>query len=161
MRLAAGGMCATEIARRLNIPRSTVRDWLAGRQPRLARTGRQPWLTDSGGVVCSKCNHEHNLWKLDADYAYLLGLYLGDGFISAHRRGVYRLRIVLDEKYPGIIASAAATIGRVRGGKALVQARPTKCVEVPLTGARGPACFRNTGREESTCGRSSLLPGSR
>lgn len=36
-------------------------------------------------------------------YAYLLGLYLGDGMISAHRRGVYRLRIFLDRIYPVLI----------------------------------------------------------
>jgi hypothetical protein len=29
---------------------------------------------------------------------------LGDGCISAHRRGVYKLRIVLDIAYPGIVA---------------------------------------------------------
>ena len=38
-----------------------------------------------------------------ASYVYLLGLYLGDGYISEHRRSVYRLRIVLDVKYPEII----------------------------------------------------------
>ena len=41
--------------------------------------------------------------QLRPAYVYLLGLYLGDGCISAHPRQVYKLRIVLDLKYPGII----------------------------------------------------------
>jgi hypothetical protein len=36
-------------------------------------------------------------------YSYLLGLYLGDGTVSAHARGVFRLRILLDRRYQGII----------------------------------------------------------
>jgi hypothetical protein len=39
---------------------------------------------------------------LPAAYVYLLGMYLGDGCLSAHPRGVYKLRISLDSRYPGI-----------------------------------------------------------
>lgn len=46
-------------------------------------------------------------------YVYLLGLYLGDGCISTHRRSVYRLRITLDAAYPGIIEEAALAMGQV------------------------------------------------
>jgi hypothetical protein len=44
-------------------------------------------------------------------YAYLLGLYLGDGLISAHPRGVFRLRIFLDRAYPLIVRECEAAIG--------------------------------------------------
>lgn len=40
-----------------------------------------------------------------ASYAYLLGLYLGDGWIVAMRRGTFSLRISLDQRYPGLIHS--------------------------------------------------------
>jgi hypothetical protein len=40
----------------------------------------------------------------------LLGLYLGDGTISRHRRGVFRLRIFLDMKYRGIVDECAAAM---------------------------------------------------
>src|SRR4051794_7618216 len=46
-------------------------------------------------------------------YAYLLGLYLGDGYIALHPRGVYRLRVTLDSKYPGIVAECAAAMQQV------------------------------------------------
>lgn len=42
--------------------------------------------------------------RLHATYAYLFGLYLGDGDITKVRN-VYRLRVSLDYRYPGIIAS--------------------------------------------------------
>jgi hypothetical protein len=49
----------------------------------------------------------------DAEYAYLLGLYLGDGYISTSAKGVHRLRIALDSKYPGIIVECAAAMRSV------------------------------------------------
>ncbi|MFL5842540.1 MAG: hypothetical protein ACJ77Z_19000 [Thermoleophilaceae bacterium] len=51
---------------------------------------------------------------MDEDaYAYLLGLYLGDGYVAAHRRGVYKLRISLDRRYPGIIDECRSAIAAV------------------------------------------------
>ena len=44
---------------------------------------------------------------------YLLGLYLGDGYIVHHRRGVYRLTVTLDARYPGIVAECGTAIEAV------------------------------------------------
>jgi hypothetical protein len=75
--------------------------------------------------VCERCGCEpHQFDRLPHAYVYLLGLYLGDGCISAHRRQVFKLRIVLDSKYPGIIRSTAATIAEVRGRPGHVQKHP-------------------------------------
>ncbi|HWI95292.1 MAG TPA: hypothetical protein VNS60_04415 [Solirubrobacterales bacterium] len=46
-------------------------------------------------------------------YAYLLGLYLGDGMLSGHPRGVFRLRIFLDRAYPLIVAETRAALSIV------------------------------------------------
>lgn len=46
-------------------------------------------------------------------YPYLLGAYLGDGCISSHPRGVFKLRIVLDALYPRIIEEVAAAMQEV------------------------------------------------
>jgi hypothetical protein len=48
-----------------------------------------------------------------ASYAYLLGLYLGDGHISAQRKGVYQLRISMDSRYPQIIGETVRTMRAV------------------------------------------------
>jgi hypothetical protein len=47
---------------------------------------------------------------LTQSYVYLLGMYLGDGYIAAHHRGVYALRISLDARYPEIIDTCAQAI---------------------------------------------------
>ncbi len=47
-----------------------------------------------------------------ADYAELLGLYLGDGHVSLVRQ-TPRLRLTLDTRYPGIVEEAADLIDRV------------------------------------------------
>jgi hypothetical protein len=46
-------------------------------------------------------------------YPYLLGLYLGDGHISRHARGVFRLSISLDMRYPKIIEECRAAMATV------------------------------------------------
>jgi len=86
--LSAQGLGAADISRRTGIPRGTVRDWISGRTPRRASyDGRS--CEGCGGVA-------HRFGDLPPEYVYLLGLYLGDGCISAYRRGVYKLRINLD-----------------------------------------------------------------
>jgi hypothetical protein len=113
---AAEGATATVISRELGIPRRTVVDWLAGKMPGRRRPCTHP------------CTHDFA--ALADSYSYLLGLYLGDGCISTHRREVYRLRIVLDVKYPGIIAAAATAMQQVGGRRANALARRDHCVEV-------------------------------
>ncbi len=83
----------------------------------------------------------HCFADLSPVYVYLLGLYLGDGCIASHPRGVYRLRIVLDLKYPGIIKAAADAMRAMHDGKALVQRRPEKCVEVSSYWKHWPCLF--------------------
>ena len=106
------GLDARRVASRLEISVGTVRDWYAGKLPRHSRT-----VTRDGAPIppaCPHCNQdEHDLAALPKAYVYLLGLYLGDGTISAHRRGVQRLRIFLDRKYPGIVSECEAAMAEV------------------------------------------------
>jgi hypothetical protein len=48
-----------------------------------------------------------------ADYAYLLGVYLGDGHISRGAR-TYCLRFFLDGAYPGIVEACCNALAAVR-----------------------------------------------
>ena len=104
--LASRGRSATEISRLTGIPRRTICDWLNDRAPRRGRGAAETCLACGQGT--------HRLHALPEEYVYLLGAYLGDGCISSHPRGVFRLRIVLDAKYPRIIDEVAAAINAVR-----------------------------------------------
>lgn len=112
------GLTPTEIARETGIPRSTVRDWRHGRGTRQARR-----------LDCA----DHDFSLLDGDaYAYLLGMYLGDGCLSRHPRGVWRLRVTLDSAYPRIVAECASAMGAVSPRSRVHVLRRTsgRCVDV-------------------------------
>lgn len=97
LELSAQGVNDCEIARRLGVPRSTVRDW---RRPRRAHER------------CWRCWIRTSRVRFtDADYAELLGLYLGDGHISRFAR-TERLRLHLDARYPTVVDEAGALLRR-------------------------------------------------
>ena len=83
------------------MPRATIRRWEARPIPPVRRQRR--------GSACFRCEQYRfpvpGITELA--YAQLLGLYLGDGCISAHARGVFRLRITLDRAYPMIVEECA------------------------------------------------------
>jgi hypothetical protein len=95
--LIRAGLNDCEIARRTAIPRGTVRAWRNGRVPKAI-------VRASAGLSCEACGHpKHDFYGLPLpEYAYLLGLYLGDGNIVRVGRA-YRLGVVLDRRYPGIV----------------------------------------------------------
>jgi hypothetical protein len=89
-RWVAWGLNDCQIGRLMGISRGTIRDWRTGKVRSGKRSARYVGIGD-----CPRCDGV----PLDAWwYSYLLGLYLGDGCISTHARGVFRLRIVLDER---------------------------------------------------------------
>ena len=83
---------------------------------------------------------------LGASYVHLLGLYLGDGSISAHQRGVYRLRVFLDKKYPGIVDECAdsmrATMPTSKVHRLLT---PSNCYSVSAYSRSWPCLFPQHG----------------
>jgi hypothetical protein len=109
--LVERGLNDCAIARLTQLPRSTVRDWRNSQRwmPRLPIPGISRRRAPSS--ACPVCDGPlHDLWALPDSYAYLLGLYLGDGCLSEARRGVFKLRIALDGLYPGIIRECVAAM---------------------------------------------------
>jgi hypothetical protein len=115
--LRSEGLTVAEVARRTGIPRSTMRYWLA----------QGPSYGQRVGSACPPCPHIPRV--PEGPYAYLLGLYLGDGCLSLAPRGVYRLRITLDKRYPQIIRECRSATGLVLPNKVGQIDRPG-CIEV-------------------------------
>ena len=80
-------------------------------------------------------------------YAYLLGLYLGDGCISAAHRGVFCMRIVLDTAYPGIIDECSAALESIFPAKTAhrLKRRESNCIEVSMYSKHWPCFFPQHG----------------
>jgi hypothetical protein len=104
--LALEGHNACEIARLTGIPRSTLREWL---HPRY--TPRYP--RESSCEVCGHPVHGYDALP-EPEYAYLLGIYLGDGTISRiGKKRCFKLRVFMDSRYPGIIAEVVEAMRAV------------------------------------------------
>lgn len=86
----------------------------------------------ASGSTCAACgHHEHAIpTERAGPYAYLLGLYLGDGCISSHPRGVFRLRIALDARYPQILDECEAAIRALMPGRSVARVNSAGYVEV-------------------------------
>ena len=130
------GLNDCQIARTTGIPRPTVRGW---------RHGDVPRSTD-GGTSCPQCGHPaHDFHTLPRDrYAYLLGLYLGDGHIARHARGVCRLSIYLDQRYPAILNECAAAMEAVLGRSA-GRVQGDGCISVNTYSKSWPCLFPQHG----------------
>jgi hypothetical protein len=113
--LADGGLNDCEISRQVGVARATVREWRAGRLPHSFES--KPVLygrPTTPGDCCRQCGGgAHRFDHLSTAYAYLLGMYLGDGCISKGARNVFRLRVALDMKYEGIVNECAAAMQAV------------------------------------------------
>jgi hypothetical protein len=123
----------TRMARMTGIPRSTIRDWIKP-DPRRRRSRPRPSAPDMIAGLPTP------------EYSYLLGIYLGDGTISASRRGVYRLRIVMDICYPRIITECVtATRAVMPRNRVHVQRLRFKAVEIGCSSKSWPILFPQHG----------------
>lgn len=129
------GESLNSISKRLGISRATLREWRdrSEDQERHRRT--------SG---CPRCCPDELALPATA-YAHLLGLYLGDGCVSALRKGVYSLRIACDDRYPRLIDEAAAAIARVHPGRPVFRVRSVGCTHVQSSWKHWPCLFPQHG----------------
>ena len=79
-----------------------------------------------------------------SSYTYLLGLYLGDGFIASHARGVYRLRIYCANAYPELIRRCESAMGEVIATK-VSRVACVGCTEVAAFSKHWPCLFPQHG----------------
>ena len=99
---AGSGASHAQIAATTGVPRSTVQRWL--------NRERAPRETAANLAAAWAPTPPHA-------YAYLLGMYLGDGHLDHPRRNTWTLKVSCDPQYPGIIDELAAAISDVFDGR--------------------------------------------
>lgn len=124
--LMADGLSAYEVGRRLGIHRATVNYWRHHPEPHRRyrywpKGAPTDWAPGAGPVYC-----------------YLLGLYLGDGYVWRVRGSTPTLWLTLDTQYPGIIAEAMRAMERVFAG-AYVRTTVKKTANCAMVKATHPA----------------------
>lgn len=124
LELLHSGMSKLAVSRITGISRAALRAWSGGHRPIRGRDGH----SGSAASACAICGDRIDTVP-SGPYAYLLGLYLGDGNLSLCPRGVYRLRIQCCTAYPDLIAECAMAIGEVLPNKVALMAR-VGCTEV-------------------------------
>jgi Homeodomain-like domain len=144
-RLMAAGLNDCAIARRIGVPRTTVRDWR-----------RRPAIR--ARHLDGPCGKAHVFAQLSAGaYCYLLGLYLGDGCISRSGR-VWHLRVTLDKKYPAIIDRCRHAIEVLMPGQHTGIVQRVGCVDVSLFSKRWPCLLPQHGPGKKHTRRIALEP---
>jgi hypothetical protein len=81
----------------------------------------------------------------ESAYAYLLGLYLGDGHITRGRRDVFVLSLFCSDAWPGLIAAARRALSAVMPVSGVFCVQRQGCMEVKSTSKHWPCLFPQHG----------------
>jgi hypothetical protein len=94
---------------------------------------------------CPRCDGQ----ALDVPaYSYLLGLYLGDGCISVagdRAKGVWKLRIMCADSWPGLIQECAHAMRAIRPDNKVMMIQCQGCTEVLSCSRHWPCLFPQHG----------------
>jgi hypothetical protein len=133
--LSAQGLYDREVAQMTGIPLGTVRKWRTGKRRAPGRDGRQK-------RNCPRC---HGAPLNEPAYAYLLGLYLGDGCLTRQRKDVYLLSIACCDAWPGLITAAKDAARQVMPSSAVFSRQRIGMTEVKSTSKHWPCLFPQHG----------------
>ncbi|MGX2997836.1 transcriptional regulator [Streptomyces sp. JNUCC 64] len=148
--LVAQGRSLNSVSIETGVSRAAIRSW---------RTRPEP--VRRGGLPCPRCQESPAPPEDTAAYGYLLGLYLGDGCLSEHRRGVYALRIACANAWPGLIDACEAAVRAVRPDNSTFRVEKQGCVSVTSASKHWPCFFPQHGPGRKHKRRISLEPWQR
>ncbi|GAB4523596.1 MAG: hypothetical protein OHK0046_37470 [Anaerolineae bacterium] len=138
------GQNHSDIARITGIPRATVRDAINRYQSLAGLEAQQERATLA--TPDATLHRIQTVPEVRKTYAYLLGLYLGDGNIILNANGrSYKLRITLDKKYPGIIESCVQAIQVILPNNVVRPFPKEGCFDVTCHYKHWPALFPQHG----------------
>ncbi|MGH3389382.1 MAG: helix-turn-helix domain-containing protein [Actinomadura sp.] len=132
LRLLASGFSIAEVHRQTGIATSTLWNWR--QNPQRAAEYTPP--------TCPRCHHR----ALDNQaYAYLLGIYLGDGALSKTHKGVYRLEVACCDDWPGLMDLVSEAINTVMPKLSVGRAHKIGCTSVNAYSKHWPCLFPQHG----------------
>ncbi|POX40380.1 hypothetical protein C3486_14170 [Streptomyces sp. Ru73] len=148
--LLRSGRKNADVARDLNVPIGTVGYWLHRDR---AKRGECPGAHQP---KCPRCDDR----DLDGQaYAYLLGLYLGDGHIIQHsRHRVPSLMITCGDAWPGLMDDCEAAMRAVFPDNSPCRVRRTGCHNVKICSKHLWCMFPQHGRGKKHERRIALEP---
>lgn len=134
--LVAEGRSQNAVATELGISRAAIREWL--RDPERAVTRA---LSSPGD--CPRCLGAPI--QEPAAYSYLLGQYLGDGCVSALKKGVYSLRIACADAWPGVMDEVEDAMRTVAPAHKTYRVHSQGCTYVTAMWKHWPCLFPQHG----------------
>jgi hypothetical protein len=134
LRLSSQGLIDREVAQITGVSIGAVQKWRTG----LRRTSRM----EQQHAHCPRCDGAP---LNEPVYAYLLGLYLGDGHITRHRRGVFALSIFCCDGWPGLITAAKQAMRDVVPASAVFGVQRIGMTEVKSYSKHWPCLFPQHG----------------
>jgi len=131
------GLSLRSISMSTGINRATLREWR-----------EHPEHSVNPRATCPRCAAIPALPEPNADYSYLLGLYLGDGCISragARDKEVWKLRIMCADAWPGLIGECERAMRSIRPGNKVSIAQMVGCAEVSSCSRHWPCLLPQHG----------------
>jgi hypothetical protein len=135
--LIQAGHTLQSVSASTGINRSTLRTWRD-----------QPGSARHQHAVCPRCDGVPSPPEPMADYAYLLGLYLGDGYISqagAREKNVWALRISCADTWPGLVEECKRAMRAIRPSNKVWTVQHVGCTEVGSNSKHWPCLFPQHG----------------
>jgi len=134
--LLSAGLSQAEISRRKGMSRFAIRQWGRGKVPTKSRDAHGAHERASCPLIESTSSPA---------YSYLLGLYLGDGTISAMRKGVFRLRIFCCDAYPHLMDLCQEAMEVVMPTNKVGRNQRLGCTDVGSSSKHWPCLFPQYG----------------
>ncbi|HEX3715063.1 MAG TPA: transcriptional regulator [Trebonia sp.] len=135
--LISSGSSLRSVSMSTAISRATLREWRDN-----------PEKAIRAGGFCPLCTDDPAHPEPSADYAYLLGLYLGDGYISiggAPAKKVWKLRVYCCDAWPGLIEECSRAMRAVRPTSKVMRQQNQGCTEVFSYSRHWPCLFPQHG----------------
>jgi hypothetical protein len=128
-RLLAAGTKSSEISRLTAVSQRTIQRWVATGRPNRVLPDPEDLLRPTSRLA----------------YAYLLGLYLGDGCLVGVHRRVFRFQLTLDARYPAIVRAACDAVRAVLPSNKVRASHRTNAIDVTCYSKLWPVLFPQHG----------------